>query len=316
MISVRRFQPKAAQEWDDFAAASNNGTLFHSRKFLAYHPPGRFEDHSLMLYQDRKLVGLLPASPQGKGILTSPYGASVGGLVLPPGAGAALVLESVESLQAYASKAGFGGIEMRIGPNVYLVRPDDALPFALAARGFKASHSWMTFIVGLDGFAAGFSKSKRYDIKANLQRGLRPRECGAEGLEAFWRLLEDTCSRHDATPTHSKGELETLLSLGPKSVRLFLCAHEGRDIVGVLLFVLNKTVAYTFYICEESGSKGFCGPAVLLDHVFETLAREGFAYADLGPSASDAHFNAGVVFFKEGLGAKGFLRQTWTWTRP
>ena len=48
-ITVRRFNPSYEMAWDEFVESSNNGTLFHTRKFLNYHPEDRFLDHSLIL---------------------------------------------------------------------------------------------------------------------------------------------------------------------------------------------------------------------------------------------------------------------------
>ena len=77
--------------------------------------------------------------------------------------------------------------------------------------------------------------------------------------------------------------------------------------------MLNNIVANTFYICESAAHKKLCGPAVLIAHIIEQMAIEGFRYLDLGPSVSDVQFNEGVVFFKEGFGARGFCRETWRW---
>ena len=51
-----RFEPNLASEWDEFISHSKNGTLFHSRAFLSYHPPERFQDYSYMAYEGDRLV--------------------------------------------------------------------------------------------------------------------------------------------------------------------------------------------------------------------------------------------------------------------
>src|SRR5262249_41782415 len=85
-ITVRRQEESDGRAWRDFLASSSNGTLFHSLDFLAYHSRGRFEVHHLMFERPGKLLALLPAAivsePWGR-VLKSPYGASVGGFVLP-----------------------------------------------------------------------------------------------------------------------------------------------------------------------------------------------------------------------------------------
>ena len=40
--------------WELFVSRNNKGTLFHTRRFLNYHPVGRFKDHSLMFFEKGK----------------------------------------------------------------------------------------------------------------------------------------------------------------------------------------------------------------------------------------------------------------------
>ncbi len=47
-ITVSPYKASFQEDWDRFVRQANNGTLFHLRQFLSYHPPGRFEDHSLV----------------------------------------------------------------------------------------------------------------------------------------------------------------------------------------------------------------------------------------------------------------------------
>ncbi|GIS72345.1 MAG: hypothetical protein CM1200mP10_19220 [Candidatus Neomarinimicrobiota bacterium] len=65
---------------------ANNGTIFHTRKFLAYHPQDRFIDHSLIFCKKNKPYVLLPAAEvinvQDKMLISHP-GASMGSFVVP-----------------------------------------------------------------------------------------------------------------------------------------------------------------------------------------------------------------------------------------
>jgi len=60
-LEIKRYQENFREEWEKFVSESNNGTIFHYQQFLAYHPPGRFEDHNLLFFQKGKLLSLLPA---------------------------------------------------------------------------------------------------------------------------------------------------------------------------------------------------------------------------------------------------------------
>ena len=48
-IEVVRYDNKLHRGlWEGFIRDSINGNLFHTRRFLDYHPEGRFMDHSLL----------------------------------------------------------------------------------------------------------------------------------------------------------------------------------------------------------------------------------------------------------------------------
>ena len=72
------------EEWDNFVNQSDNGTLFHKRAFLNYHPKDRFNDASIYVTKNGKILSILTAAVierDGKKILVSHPGASYGGFV-------------------------------------------------------------------------------------------------------------------------------------------------------------------------------------------------------------------------------------------
>ena len=62
MFDIQRYNNKNKLEWDSFVPGKNNGTLFHLRSFLNYHPVTRFKDHSLLFYKKNKLFSVFPAA--------------------------------------------------------------------------------------------------------------------------------------------------------------------------------------------------------------------------------------------------------------
>ena len=61
-ITVRKFTAKDTKDWDDFVNKSNNGTMFHTRRFLGYHSEHKFHDHSLIFKKKEKVISVLPAA--------------------------------------------------------------------------------------------------------------------------------------------------------------------------------------------------------------------------------------------------------------
>ena len=85
MISIKKYNPKMKKIWDDFVTQSNTGTIFHKQSFLNYHLKRKFQNHSLLFYNNNVLVSVLPAAlitnKNHKKIYSHP-GASFGGFVL------------------------------------------------------------------------------------------------------------------------------------------------------------------------------------------------------------------------------------------
>jgi hypothetical protein len=324
-ISIRPYQPSQAAEWKAFLARSNNGVLFHDLDFLAYHPPERFQVHNLMFYESDRLIALLPASVEveadGRRFLKSPYGASVGGPVLPPRLSVEAALDLVACLKNFAAVQGLQGIEMRIGPDVYLQEPNDLLSFSLMVSGFQLTHRGLSFVIpigsaGPNPAAELLSSRDQRNLRADLKKGLYPREVGSDRVGDFHRILVENSNRRKARPTHDRDELDRIFRLVPGCVRVFLCAYGQTEIAGELVFILNNRAAYSMYLCQSDLHRKLRAPAILVTHVMQCLAKEGVQYLDVGPSASDQHLNSGVAGFKERLGAQGFCRDTWRWECP
>ena len=85
MFEIYRYTDSDQSLWDDFVPNANNGTLFHLRSFLSYHPYDRFVDHSLLVNKKGKTFSVFPAAEQeidGSRYLVSHPGSSVGSFVV------------------------------------------------------------------------------------------------------------------------------------------------------------------------------------------------------------------------------------------
>jgi hypothetical protein len=318
-FTVRLHDANDDARWNEFVAGSPNGCLFQDLTFLGYHPAGRFDFRHLEVLRDNTLVAVMPGGLDAERIYRSPLGASTGGPALLSGLGATDVLAIAEALKDYALEQGWNGMEITLPPPTALEQPHQTIEFALHRAGFKLVRRWMCFLIALNsqgphGFNDIFSPRQRTTVRAGQRRGVVVSEHGAEALPAFVELFEDTYRRHGRTPTHSPEEIGDLMRRFPSRVRLWMANAEGLALAGVLLFHLNARTAYTFYICDLEAHRNMNATTTLMAGIVEALAERGLAYLDLGPSASDSHFNDGVVRFKEGLGARPFCRDAYRWT--
>jgi len=321
-IEVVEYTPEWAPAWQEFLAKSNNGTLFHDLDFLAYHAPGKFRTHHLIFRQNDHISALLPGAivkePDGSECLKSPYGASIGGFALPIGQPIETACEIVQALQEHVARSGLQGAEFRLAPSFYMAAPDESLGFALMANGFRLVMRWLCPTVPLpatpDEVMQLIHRRRARYIRAGLREGIVVRETGPASLDQFYDLLLADRRRHDATPTHSRQDIEYLLTRLPGRVRLYMCGKDGLEMAGLLLFILNPRVAYTFYLCQDPSHRDLQLAAILNAHVARHMVTEGVRYLDFGPTTfDDFSLNRGLDRFKAEFGARGFCRDTWRW---
>ena len=62
MFTFKKFCDSYENIWDEFLNESVNGTFLQSRRFLNYHPKGKFIDCSIMVYDEKnRLCAIVPA---------------------------------------------------------------------------------------------------------------------------------------------------------------------------------------------------------------------------------------------------------------
>jgi len=315
-FEVQRFAEADRRAWDAFVWKSNNGTLFHTRRFFSYHAPDRFKDHSLVFLDGHRPVAILPAAGlfrDGARVLSSHAGASYGGFVYPESLSVRAAFDAVEALLAYAQKQAFDSVEMTQPPVVYHDRPSHCMDFALYKNGFRYKKREVSSVIPLDFAAEGildkFKPEARTAYRKSVKLGVRVRE--TDDFEAFYPILQKNLGlRHHVKPTHTLEELRTLKRLFPERVRFFGAYLDRRLIAGVVNFAANDRVVLAFYISHDQAYQ-HCRPLNLLFHaIIRWCIEGGYRCLDFGIFTVNEEINWGLGKFKESFGARGVFRDT------
>lgn len=320
MIQVRAYQPSQKAEWDQFVFSSNNGTIFHTQKFLSYHPAGRFIFHHLMFYENNTLIALLPAASSNQNnTLISPIGSSYGGLVLP-NLNYQKTEEIVEALLTHANGENFKEIKLTAAPLIYQTRLTQDLDYALAFKGFDFEKHFISHVIdhGSDlGFLNTFNeRSRRYIKRTSVEPDLHFEiSAQPEVYSEVYPILLENKAKHNATPTHSLAELIRLQELFPEAVKLFVVRLKGKAIAASLVFSCNKNSTLIFYNMLSYEFEKLRPIFYLMHHVVKWSIASGHKYCDIGVSQEPMHANPmtpsySLVEFKEKFNSKGFLRST------
>ena len=315
MITVKRFNNNSAA-WDSFVSSANNGTLFHTRRFLSYHPEGRFNDHSLEFYKKEKLISLLPAAiieNDGKRQLVSHPGASVGSFVVPEDLAFVDALAVVAQLSEYAKTNNIDSIRLTQPPTIYSRRLSHYIDFALQKNGYKYLRREISSVLFLedtvDDNLSKFKSTHRTAVRKAEKSGIVIRQ--SEDFEEFYYILKKNLSiRHNVSPTHTLTELLYLKELFPEKIYLFGAYMKDKMVAGVVNFIATENVVLAFYISHDENFQEVRPINLLFYKIFEWAIQEKFRVFDFGIFTVNEEPNLGLARFKENFGASGQFRDT------
>ncbi|NPE27342.1 GNAT family N-acetyltransferase [Methanococcoides sp. SA1] len=315
-FNYKKFDKKDNDIWDGFVENSVNGTIFHTRKFLSYHPDDRFVDYSVEFYKKNKLFSVFPAVDfqfNDKRTLLSHRGSSYGGFVYEEGISIREAYDLVEDLVSFAKQEKFEQIMMTLPPIIYERRLSNYIDFALIKNKFQYLKRDVSSIVRLEKTieenVAKFKQTNRTAFRKAEKLGVEIRQ--TEDYAEFYDILKHNLKiRHNVQPTHTLDELIKLKNMYPDKIRFFGAYVKNEMVAGVVMFDCNPEVTLAFYISHKESMQEFRGVNLLFYHIIKDSIEKGFQYLDFGIFTVNMEPNFGLGRFKEGFGSSGVLRDS------
>ena len=326
-FTIQPYTEAHADKWDAFVMQhAMNGTFLQTRRFLSYHPEGRFADASLMFYNGQELCAVLPAAAQtvdGKRMLRSHPGSTFGGLIVGQEMlRAPKLVEMIADLDAYAKEQGFEACEIKLTSDLFSTLPTDALQYALYHAGYTDEIEIAAYLPvagkGHEELVADYSFNKRYDLKKCDKFGLQLRRIHThEELKEFYDLLCWNLQKFDAKPVHTLEELVDFHDERLKNEVVFIGVYdaEERMVAGACLFWFAQAkVLHTQYLATAPDVKKYVPSTYLYDSVIRTGLEMGAEKVSFGTSTHDRGrvLNTGLIQNKEGYGSLHSLNRIYT----
>lgn len=310
MFEVRKYDIADRQEWDSFIGKSKNGTFLFKRGYMEYHND-RFEDCSLLVYDNNKLRAVLPANVKDN-ILQSHGGLTYGGLISDGCMTTEAAMEMFSEINKYLLEQGIEKVVYKPTPWIYHTLPaEEDLYAIIQVCGAKLVSREISSTVYLPN-RPKFSQLRRRCVNKARRNGIIVRE--SNDIATFWNILNANLEgRYGVSPVHTEKELSLLASRFPDSIKLFM-AYDGEEALGgTLVFVMNEIV-HTQYIAASPKGK----TVGALDMVFDELINEEFSnyrFLDFGKS-TEHHgiwLNKNLIHQKEGFGGRGVCYDVYEW---
>ena len=310
MFEIRKYDIADRQEWDSFIGKSKNGTFLFKRGYMEYHND-RFEDYSLLVYDNKKLRAVLPANVKDD-ILQSHGGLTYGGLISDGCMTTETAMEVFSEINKYLLEQGIEKVVYKPTPWIYHTLPAEEDLYAIIqvcrAKLISREISSTVYLPN----RPKFSQLRRRCVNKARRNGIIVRE--SNDIATFWNILNANLEgRYGVSPVHTEKELSLLASRFPDSIKLFM-AYDGEEALGgTLVFVMNEIV-HTQYIAASPKGK----TVGALDMVFDELINEEFSnyrFLDFGKS-TEHHgiwLNKNLIHQKEGFGGRGVCYDVYEW---
>ena len=300
MLNIAPYSSGYKNVWNEFVNKSKNGVFLFFREYMDYHSD-RFEDHSLLFFEDDKLVALLPANREGEELI-SHGGLTFGGMVADERMSADLMLCIFEQLTDYSKKKGFLRVIYKPVSHIYHRTPSEEDLYALFVRGARLVRRDLSTTIDLKN-SLPYSKGRKWSINKARKAGLVVRP--SADFESFMAIEEYVLSKYHGTkPVHSAAEIRMLAERFPQNIQLFGAFQNSRMIAGVIVYA-DGPVAHTQYISSTDEGREVGASDLVLDHLIREVYSDR-TYFDFGISTEQGghHLNSGLALYKENFGGR------------
>jgi hypothetical protein len=306
MLRITPFIKDQSNQWDRLVGIGRNGVFMFERLYMDYHAD-RFQDASLMIWDDEELIGVLPAHRTGDDI-ASHGGLTFGGLVLHPKVGAQLVLEMVQAVVDHLKHQGLRRLVYKPVPHIYHRQPSEEDLYAMYRMGASISRMDLSMTIDL-ARRPSLAKGRRHAISKARRANIEVRE--SRDFLGFWQLLHETLeTRHRVTPVHTLNEIK-LLSSRFSQIALHT-AHAGDEMIAGVVTYRYDHVLHTQYMATTPTGRGCGALDLILFHLIEQATASKIQWFNFGASTFDygRQLNTGLAAQKEMFGGRGTLIQT------
>ena len=308
MISVRRYIDTDKELWNNFLENSRTNQFLLSRNFMEYHKD-RFEDYSLMVFDEKNLVAIFPANIKNN-IVVSHSGLTFGGFIVAKDETTKNSIQYFAQLLKYTSENNIEKIIFKQSPSFYSSVSQDEIDYTMFLVDAKMYRVDIAYAINqkLENNIQ-YQERRRRAIKKAEKSGVEIKE--TTDFSTFWNeiLTPNLQSRFGVNPVHSLAEIKSLSTNNPNKIRQFEAWQNEVLLAGTTVFE-TPTVAHAQYIsASEEGRKN--GAIDLLFHhlISTTFAHKQIFDFGIVNEEEGRKINMGLLDWKEGFGARAYAHR-------
>ena len=308
MYEIQPYTREQESRWDRFVMEdSMNGTFLQTRKFLNYHPEGRFTDASFFVEKSGIVVAVVPGCSVD-GSFVSHLGSTFGGPVISKDFYSGnKILEIVKDIDDYIVR-NFKSVKLKPTSPIFATVPTDLLDYALEHSGYSRYTELSCYtpiakdVDPLENCKRECRHNFRLSEKLNLTYGEIP-DCE---MEKFYDFLVKSKARHNTKPVHTLAELQNLKQRFPGEILFRGVWQDGIYLSGMMIFYFRQAKVFHFqYLAPDDSKRETNATTSLFVNAMREAAQVGCEKFSWGISTEDggAYLNENLYRFKESFGA-------------
>lgn len=299
--TIRRYTSKDFALWNAFISSAKNATFLFHRDFMEYHQD-RFQDFSMLVFDEDKLVSAVPANRVGENVF-SHQGLTYGGFIFDAKIKLGQVLEITKSVLQFLKQNEVITFQLKLIPAIYNQFFSEEIEYALFLTEAKLIRRDCLSVIDLTK-PFSFSKDRVQGIKRGEKNKLFVKE--ETNFELFWNkiLIPNLSQKHQAKPVHSLEEITKLYHNFTGNIKQFNVYQDNIIVAGTTLFFSDKVVRSQYI--SGNDAKNQLGSLDFLHNYLLTEIIKNKAYFDFGTSHEEngIKINEGLLYWKESFGAK------------
>jgi len=299
--SVRLYTSEDYAIWNNFVGTAKNATFLFHRDFMEYHSD-RFQDFSLLVFEEDKLVSILPANRVDNTIF-SHQGLTYGGFVFENKIKLGQVIAITKDVLSFLESLDITVFQVKLIPSIYTAYFSEEIEYVMFLANAKLIRRDCLSVIDL---TKTFALTKTHN--ESVRRGQKNNLVIKEELkfDLFWNeiLIPNLKKKHNSKPVHTIEEIINLQQKFSKNIRHFNVYDNDKIVAGTTVFITD-TVAHPQYISGNEQKNELGSLDFLYNHlIFDVFKDKNFFDFGISHEQNGKKINEGLLFWKETFGAK------------
>lgn len=303
-MKIIKYNLEHKNTWNDFVSSAKNSHFFFKRDYMEYHSD-RFDDYSLIIYDDKdKVIAVLPAN-KVENILYSHQGLTFGGFIVNDKMTVEIMLNIFEVLKLFLKENSFNKLIYKCIPYTYHLKPAEEDRYALFINNAKLIRRDVSSTIDLS-VPIRYSKGRKWSVNKAKKENLQVVE--TTDYDTFWNLLESVLeAQHGSKPVHTVEEIKELAAYFPKNIKLYIALQDNEVLCGAVIYE-NDEIVHTQYLANSLLGRDIGALDFLSDYLINDKYKQK-NYFDFGISNEEQGrvLNTGLIAQKEGFGARAVV---------